>query len=197
MTTPTERKLAIPEGYDASANPRVASFAAQLDDQLARLKKSVAALEPRHLEWQPHPGVNTIGMLLAHLAVVDIWWMRIAPREIPEGEWEAVTREIIGITMDEDGLPLAADGVHPASLRGKTLPDYVGMLDRARVATHGELRPWRDADLGTSYKLRDRLISREWTVYHVLEHFAGHYGQVLLLVHLLRDAGELPPLEKK
>jgi hypothetical protein len=94
--------------------------------------------------------------------------------------------------MDDDGLPLAADGVHPGTLGGKVLGDYLRMLDAARSASHQELRHWRDADLATTYRRRDRLISREWTLYHVLEHFCGHHGQILLLKHLMRDAGLLP-----
>lgn len=187
-----ERKLAVPTGYDPAANPRVASFAAQLDDQLSSLKKAVAGLETRHLEWQPSPGVNTIGMLLAHLAVVDIWWMRIAPREIPaEPDGEKIMLETIAIRMDDDGLPLAADGRHPASLAGRNLYDYLRMLDEARAVTHSELRQWREEDLATTYRLRDRIITREWTVYHVLEHFCGHYGQIRLLKHLMVDEGAL------
>ncbi|MCA9727966.1 MAG: DinB family protein [Candidatus Eisenbacteria bacterium] len=189
---PLERRLTVPEGYDAAANPRVASFAAQLDDQLSRLKKDVAGLEVRHLEWQPHNGINTIGMLLAHLAVVDVWWMRLAPLETPEAECDAIMRDTIGILMDDDGLPLAPEAAHPASLAGKSLEDYLAMIDRARAATHEQLRRWTDADLDTTFQLRDRAIFREWTAYHVLEHFCGHYGQILLLKHLLRDAGLLP-----
>lgn len=186
-----ERSLTVPAAYDASANPRVASFAAQLDDQLSSLKKKTAGLEVRHLEWQPHPGVNTAGMLLAHLAVVDLWWMRLAPNGIAVEEADAVLQEIIGIRMDDDGLPLARDGVHPASLAGKTIDDYCKMLDAARATTHRELSRWGDADLASTYTLRDRAITREWTVYHVLEHFCGHFGQILLLKHLMRDAGVL------
>lgn len=192
-----ERKLLIPEGYDPSAHPRVASFAAQLDDQLRRLKQDTAYLEPAHLEWQPHPGVNTVGMLLAHLAVVDVWWIRLAPHETPEEQCDGIMRGIIGISMDDDGLPLAAAGGHPRTLAGRTLADYMRMLDAARAVTHQELRQWRDADLATTFSLRDRLVTREWTVYHVLEHFAAHYGQVLLLKHWMRDAGLLPKPEAK
>jgi uncharacterized damage-inducible protein DinB len=193
-----ERKLTVPAGYDPVSDPRIASFAAQLDDQLALLKKNIADLDVRHLEWQPHPGVNTIGMLLAHLAVVDIWWMSIAPNGIaPEPEGEQMARRIIGISMDDDGLPLPPEGVHPKTLAGKTLEDYLRMIDAARAATHAELTKWRDADLSTTYTLRDRIITREWTVYHVLEHFCGHFGQILLLKHLMRDAGLLPKPEKK
>jgi hypothetical protein len=131
-------------------------------------------------------------MLVAHLAVVDVWWMRIAPRETPEADHERITREIAGIGMDDDGLPLSPGGRHPSSLAGKTAQEYMRMEDAARAATHQELRAWRDTDLATTYSLRDRIISREWTVYHVLEHFCGHHGQILLLKHLMRDAGILP-----
>jgi uncharacterized damage-inducible protein DinB len=191
-TMAAERVLEIPSGYDAAANPRVTSFAAQLDDQLALLKKAVAGFDVPQLEWQPHPGINTVGMLLAHLAVVDVWWITIATQGIPRGpEAEAIFKRIIGIGMDDDGIPLAADGLHPESLRGKPLAYYTGILDVARASTHQVLKSWRDADIPLSYQHNNRNISREWTVYHVLEHFSGHYGQILLLMHLMRDAGIL------
>jgi uncharacterized damage-inducible protein DinB len=193
----TERKLSTPVGYDFAANPRIASFAAQLDDQLALLKRNTAELETRHLEWQPHAGVNTVGMLLAHLAVVDMWWIRIAPHRLEQPDAEAVMKEALGISMDDDGLPLAAEGRHPAALAGKSLGDYLQMIDAAREVTHRELRQWRDADLAGTFSLRERNISREWTLYHVLEHFAGHHGQILLLKHFMRDAGLLPRPESK
>jgi uncharacterized damage-inducible protein DinB len=186
-----ERKLTVPDGYDSTSNPRIASFAAQLDDRLDGLKKATSALEVRHLEWQPNAGVNTIGMLLAHLAVVDVWWMRLAPREVPEAECDGIFRSIIGIGMDDDGLPLPADGKHPQTLAGKSVNDYFRMLDAARAVTHDELRQWRDSDLAQTYPLRDRVITREWTAYHVIEHFCSHLGQILLLKHLMRDAGVL------
>jgi uncharacterized damage-inducible protein DinB len=188
-----ERKLTVPAGYDVLQNPMIASFAAQLDDQRDRLKKDTSELEVRHLEWQPHPGVNTIGMLLAHIAIVDVWWIRIVPRGEPESRCDPIMQDIAGIGMDDDGLPLPRDGGHPATLAGKTLADYHRMLDSARAVLHQELRLWRDADLHATFPLRDRIISREWALYHVIEHCSGHHGQILLLQHLMRDAGLLPP----
>ena len=32
-----------------------------------------------------------------------------------------------------------------------------------------------------------RTVSVRWMLYHVLEHFAAHYGQILLLRHLHRS----------
>jgi hypothetical protein len=197
MQQANQRALAVPDGYDTTRNPRVASFAAQLDDQLALLKKATAELEVRHLEWQPHPGVNTVGMLLAHLAIVDVWWISLAPKGgVPEADVDTVFKGIIGIGMDDDGLPLPPAGHHPATLAGKPLAFYYQLLDTARAATHTVLRGWSDSDLSSSYELNARSITKEWTAYHVLEHFAGHFGQVLLLKHLMRDAGLLPRPEK-
>lgn len=187
-----ELRLSAPSGYDAQSNPRVASFAAQLDDQLRRLKKDVEMLEPKHFEWQPRPGMNTIGMLLAHLAIVDLWWLDVAPRELDEPAAEARFREVIGIGGDDDGMPVAATGTHPATLAGKSFADYWKLIEQARAAAHASLSSWTDADLDATYARGPRQVSREWTAYHVLEHFAGHYGQVLLLKHMLRDAGLLP-----
>ena len=32
------------------------------------------------------------------------------------------------------------------------------------------------------------ILNRRWTLYHMLEHYAGHYGQILLLIHQYKDA---------
>ena len=187
------RKLDIPAGYHANTQRMVGLFAAQLDNQLTRLKKDLDGFTTAQLEWQPHPGMNTIGMLLAHLAVVDVFWIIVATREIPlEPDGDELTREIIGIKMDDDGLPLKEDSTHPKTLSGKTLAQYWEMLDAARAEVHKEMQQWADDQLENTFALCDRRITRSWTVYHVLEHFAAHYGQILMLRHLMRDAGILP-----
>ena len=33
-------------------------------------------------------------------------------------------------------------------------------------------------------------INVRWVLYHMLEHFSGHYGQILLLRHQYRDAAK-------
>ena len=190
------RDVKIPRGYDPRKQKIVGLFAGQLDDQLRLLEKSVEDLSVRQLEWQAHKGMNTVGMLLAHLAVVDLWWGVIAPKGMqPEPEGDAVNMKIIGIRMDDDGMPLAKNGKHPKSLAGKTAKEYLEMLAKARKAVHKELRTWNDSKLSTTY-LRKRgkkriNISYTWTLYHLLEHFAGHYGQILLLKHMMRTAGVL------
>ena len=194
-----ERVLTAPVGYDAVAQPMVASFAAQLDDQLRRLKKEVEGLSVVQLEWQPYAGMNTIGMLLAHLAVVDLFWINVATKEIAiEPDGDNFILSVLGIRMDDDGLPLKPDDLHPLSLKGRPIENYLEMLDAARATVHAELHTWRDTELQVSYMRGETRITREWTVYHVLEHFASHFGQILLLKHMMRDRGILErPKEAK
>jgi DinB superfamily len=186
------RALRNPRGYNLKTQRRVASFASQLDDQLVLLKTECDGLTTEQLEWQSRPGMNTIGMIVAHLAVVEVFWLVIAVHEIAdEAQIDKISLKHIGIAMDDDGLPLKADGKHPQTLAGWTIEQYWKTLTSARKAVHKELRTWKDSDLSKTYKRKKYTISREWTVYHVLEHFAGHFGQVLLLKHMMRDAGVL------
>ena len=188
----SERALAFPKGYDHKQQRTVALFAAQLDDQLGLLKEAISGLTVAQFEWQPHKGMNTIGMLLAHLAIVEVFWINLAAEEVqmqPDGE--KIMKEKIGITSDDDGMPLAPEGKHPEILKGKTHDDYVKMLDGARVTVHSALQGWNDTDLDKTFKRREWSISRMWTLYHVLEHFACHFGQILVLKHMMRDAGIL------
>ena len=72
------------------------------------------------------------------------------------------------------------------------------MAIRARRATHSLLKTWDDPSL-------DRVvvgwetgitISHGWVLYHVLEHFASHFGQICSLLHYMRDH-DVPGLPEK
>ena len=173
-------------GYDAEAAPCLAYMAAQLDDQRRRLGEGVAGLLVAELEWHVAPGRNTIGMLLAHIAVAETWWMQAGAKGIHErDEVRRIVKGVIGIEPDEDGMPLAADGRHPAVLAGRTLADYLAMIDRARLATHVVLRGWTDETLAEAVTIKDRRVGKGWILYHVFEHMVAHHGQILLLRRML------------
>lgn len=190
-----KREIKVARGYDVKTQKQVGLFAAQLDDQLKRLKNNIKGLTVKQLEWQLRPGMNTVGMLLAHLALVEVWWINVAPSETswePEGKKRIQT--ILGI--EDDGLPLPIDGGHPAYLKDFSLDRYLTLLAKARRSIHRELKKWKDRDLPKLYSLHKSQFSRVWTLYHVLEHFASHFGQVLMLKHMMRDAGVLAAEEK-
>lgn len=178
------------DGYDPNTQRTIAYVAAALDDQLRRLRESVAGLSMEALEWQAEPGRNTIGMLLAHIAVAETWWINAGSKGIGDIEQiHTILEGIIGMRASDDGMPLAPDGVHPEVLGGKTLADYLALIDRARIATHLVLRTWTDAELDRSVELRGRQVTPGWILYHVLEHMIAHYGQILLLLGVRQEQG--------
>jgi uncharacterized damage-inducible protein DinB len=188
------RDLKWPKGYDPKTQCKIGLFAAQLDDQLKRLKEHVKDLNVEQLEWQQRPGMNTVGMLLAHLALVEVWWIKVAPEETQwEPDGKAMIQKICNI--EDDGLPLKPDGIHPSYLQGFTIERYLSILAKGRRTISAVMKKWRDKDLDKFYKLGARRFSYSWTLYHVLEHFAGHYGQILLVKHLMQDAGVLQKAE--
>ena len=186
MPTMVRSEITIPEGYRSS---EAASFVAQLDDQLALLRRDTRDLKPADLEWQPARGMNTIGMLLAHLAIVEVWWFKIG---IGREAKPSVT-DVLGIGDDDDGMPIQPGAAPIAVLNGKTVAFYDDLLERARAYTKRLAMPQPQADLDAEIvRTRDdgtqRMVNMRWVYYHVLEHFAGHYGQILLLKHMREDA---------
>ncbi|MGH7680664.1 MAG: DinB family protein [Candidatus Eiseniibacteriota bacterium] len=167
----------------------VASFLAQMDDQTRRLMEGLKGATPEELEWQPYPGTNTIGMLLAHNAIVEVFWTMVALKEDkkPSGE------PILGIKDEDDGMPLPEDGKPPAALAGKDLATYDTLLKKARAYLKQTAASVTDADLEKEVsRIRPngevRVINLRWYFYHILEHYSGHFGQVLLLRHLYQAA---------
>ena len=179
--------LPVPEGYNPETSPIVRTTAAQLDALLATLTRRVEEATPEQLEWQLGPGTNTIGMLLAHLAVVEVYWVEAVGRGIDsDEEADRIVQGILGIRMEEDGMPLPENGTHPRSLAGKTAADYLEMLRRARSATHHALRSWDDRGLAETRTVDGREVSLAWLLYHLVEHFAYHLGQIAQLASLRR-----------
>ena len=180
------RTLILPEGYGPAAAV-TGRMAAQLDPLLRSLTARVKESSVEDLEWQPRPGVNTVGMLLAHMALSEAYWMLAV---VGDAGSDAAADEIVlaalGLRTDDDGMPLAPEGGHPAVLAGRTAAEYVGTLSRARQATHAVVRGWSDADLDRTHTFNGIAVSRAWILFHVVEHFAQHLGQISLLLSLRR-----------
>jgi uncharacterized damage-inducible protein DinB len=168
-------------------NTEIALFVAQMDDQSRRLTEDTRGATVDELAWQPALGMNTAGMLLAHIAIVEVFWMSKAA-EIPFD-----SQGVLGIGEDDDGLPAPEGSSPPATLAGWDLARFDEVLAKARANTYTIAKTWTDADLDrvVEWTRRDGSLwhfSVRWILYHILEHEAGHYGQVGLLRHLYRMA---------
>src|SRR5689334_12363896 len=168
--------------------PEVASFVAQLDTLSGYLRRDLRGITSAELSWQPKRGENTIGMLLLHIAIVEIFWILIATERLDEARFE----KVFGGTMMDDGIPLAENGTPPGALRGKPLAHYTRALQRARKFLRRETAKFSRADLERDIVRTRRNGQRmqqnvRWILFHLLEHMAGHYGQILMLRHQYRD----------
>lgn len=178
--------LPTPKGYRSA---EAASFIAQLDDLTRRLFEDLKGATQTELSWAPKRGHNTVGMLLAHLAIVEGFWVHFARH----GEYDMPALErILGIGPDDDGIPLAPDGKPPATLRGRTLANYRALLKRSRAYVSSTCRTFTPAGMDKVHLRVRRDGTRaemdvRWILYHVVEHFSGHYGQILLMRHQYRD----------
>lgn len=164
------------------------TWLAHLDDQTKLLANDLEGITPAELQWQLRPGMNTIGMLLAHLAIVEAVWVSVALQREP---YEGLPK-LLGVRLEDDGMPLKPGGAPPRGLAGRDFKYYSNLIRRARAHTKRALRGFRDADLPRSFVRTRRNGKRQrvtvgWILYHVAEHFSGHYGQILLLRHLYRD----------
>jgi uncharacterized damage-inducible protein DinB len=165
----------------------VALFVSQLDDQTRRLARSIEGSSAADLEWQPGRGRNTAGMLLSHIAMTEVFWIAVAAgRASDHDAAESVCREILGLGLDDDGMPCPPDGGPPATLAGWGVARHLDLLRKARAFLKAEASKWTDADLAGCGVYRGDEFAREWTLYHLLEHYAQHAGQIGLVLALRR-----------
>jgi len=132
-------------------------------DFLPRLRGALARLDEEDVWWRPNPASNSVGNLLLHLAGNVRQWI------------------VSGVGGEEDVRRRDEEFARTGGLRGaealETLERAVEDADRVL----GGLDPAR---------LRERLIVQGLdvsvleAVYHVVEHFSMHTGQVLYVAKL-------------
>ena len=183
MSATVTTLLETPAGYRSR---EVARFMWQLDEQRRQLIDGTRGLTPPDLCWQPAPGMNTIGMLLAHIAFAEVHVVQVAI----VGEVRGHAEDVVGITEADEGMPLAAGAPPSPALHGKPLSYFDELLVRAREHTRQVCRGVDDGGLDRAITRPPRpdgtvrVFNPGWGLYHLLEHEAGHRGQILLLKHL-------------
>ena len=144
------------------------------------VRESAAGLTAEQLGRQSAPGRNTLGMLLAHIAVAETNLGQVGLVGDPSGHIE----HVLGIREDDDGLPLAADGAPPAALAGRDLAFFMQLLARAESHTRAACEPLTDEILAHEIVRpprpdgSQRVFDRRWVLFHMVEHAATHLGQI-------------------
>ncbi|MDP6606845.1 MAG: DUF1572 family protein [Dehalococcoidia bacterium] len=143
---------------DAIAAELIAVSRAELQDQLRRLEACVGRLTLEQLWERRHDTENSVGNLLLHLRGNVRQWLVCGVGGQPDD------RDRDAEFSRREPMP-AAGLLEPLRL---TLAEADAVL--ARLST---------SDLLASRRIQDHDVTILHAIYHVVEHFSGHVGQVI------------------
>ena len=135
-------------------------------DYLPKIETCLTRLPDDKIWWRPNPATNSVGNLVLHLAGNLTQWIVHGM-----GGAEDVRRR-----SDEFA---AQDGAGRDELR-----------DRIRAAVDGAVEVVGDLtenDLVTERTIQIYRVSGLAAVYHAVEHFAGHVGQIIWVTKMVTD----------
>lgn len=155
---------------------------ATLHDARATTCMYIKSVTQDEMDWQPHPGWNTIGALLAHIIAGD-YFMKlyfIDKREMTTEEEKAL-------------LPGLDMGEYVEQLKGKT-PEYykeelMRSFDHMKTAIQ---QLSKEQLLERRYDMYDKVNGSDlaWTLYHNVEDEVHHRGQISILRKLYKQMRE-------
>ena len=161
----------------------VAVKVAELETVHALVRDEVQGLTAAQLGHQSAPGGNTIGMLLAHIAVAETHLGQVGLVGDPAGH----VRDVLGIGEEEEGMPVPPGGPPSAALAGRELAFFQDLLARAQRHTRLACENLTDELLGVDIVRpprpdgSQRVFDRRWILLHMVEHAASHLGQIRTL----------------
>ena len=138
-----------------------------LEQYWPRLRECVEPLTDAQVWWRPNEACNSIGSLLLHLNGNVHQWLVASFNRLEDNRnrpVEFAERELIPASVLLDRL-------------GATLQEASEVLSRL---THD--------DLIAQYEIQGYKGTGLVAIYHVVEHFGMHYGQILYIVKTLSGA---------
>jgi hypothetical protein len=145
---------------DPSQNFIDRSRAYLTDEYRIKLRKTMSALPPEMLWWRPNEEANSVGNLLLHLEGNLRQWIISGVGRAPD--------------IRNRGSEFAA---REGATREELLRHIEKTLDEADVIL-ANLRP---AELAERRRIQTRDVTVLDAVYQVIQHFALHLGQIILV----------------
>jgi uncharacterized damage-inducible protein DinB len=151
--------------------PRVAgvflelSCATLLDECWPRLRSCVESLTPEQVWWRPNEASNSVGNLLLHLNGNVRQWL------------------VASFSGTDDARDRPAEF---AARQGVPAAELLARLEATLQEASAVLARLTDGDLLRTFHIQGYTVTGLYAVYHVVEHFTMHYGQILYVTKLLR-----------
>ena len=141
------------------------SRAKLIDQSWPRMRRTVESLTDEQIWWRPNEASNSIGNLLLHLNGNVRQWL------VTSFNRHADARHRPAEFAERDHLPSR----QLLDLLGATLNEAAAVLTRLTAD-----------DLAATLDIQGYSVSGLDAVYHVVEHFSLHYGQICYIAKLLR-----------
>jgi Protein of unknown function (DUF664) len=148
----------------------VAVKVAEIEAVHALVREAVHGLTPGQLAHQSAPGRNTIGMLLAHIAVAETHLGQVGLVGDPSGH----VRDVLGIGEEEEGMPVPPGGPPAAALDGRDLAFFLDLIARAEAHTRLACENLTDEILGHDVVRpprpdgTQRVFDRRYILFHMV-----------------------------
>ena len=148
------------------------------EDYLPKIERSLVPLDEHEIWWRPNPASNSIGNLMLHLAGNVTQWIVGGVGGRPHVRMRQQE-------FDERTPIPKADLLSRLSAVVAEADEIIGGLDETVLAEHRQIQRYD--------------VSVLEAVYHVVEHFGMHTGQIIMIskARSARDLGlwQPPPAE--
>jgi uncharacterized damage-inducible protein DinB len=125
------------------------------------MTKAIAPLSAEQLTLRAAPHLRSIGVITAHIISARVWWFH---NIMGEGSSDLAPM----VDWDEDDAP------------ARSATELVGGLEATWQMIKNVLALRTPADLDQTFSRRNELVSRQWIIWHVIEHDLHHGGELSL-----------------
>lgn len=143
--------------------------------------KAVAPLTLEQLNWRPKENFNSVGELVRHISLGRLTWLLRA--EAPGSQ--ELAKKISEWEQDSDGNQ---DIVESSVAITEHPEELVSWLNLTWQIIENSLTSWSFSDLFQTYPHRwngdEYAISRQWTLWRVMNHDIHHGGELSLMLGL-------------
>jgi uncharacterized damage-inducible protein DinB len=132
-----------------------------------RLANVIAPLTPEQIALRAAPQLRPISVLVAHIISARVWWIH---HILGEGNAELAPL----IAWDDDGVP------------PHTATELADALEASWQLIRDALDHWTPSDLAQPIQRQvhgaERTYTRQWVVWHLIEHDLQHGGELSFLL---------------
>ena len=125
------------------------------------LSNVIASLASEQLTLRAAPNLRSIGTLAAHIIAARVVWFHAVMGEGPA--------ELMPMRKWDEYDPIQ-----------QNTAELVAGLETTWGLIQQCLAHWTSADFDQTFQRRDGLVSRQWIIWHVIEHDLHHGGELFL-----------------